>query len=305
MSQHAITNPAAEAAWPLQIGALTACGVRTRVLQGGADLHATEAVVFVHGNPGSSEDWRELMQALAPNTRVIAFDMPGFGQADKPRDFPYSVEGGATFLGEALRTLGVLRAHLVLHDFGGPWGLAWAAMNPFALASLTLINTGAFKGYRWHTMARIWRTPILGELQMLLTNRIGFGWILRKGSPRGLPQAFIDRMYKDMDRNTRRAVLKLYRATSDVSERTHRLIPLLAPINPPTLVVWGAADPYLPVRYAEQQRETFPKAEVIVLDDSGHFPFADNPQAVLKALKPFLLRQLPQAQGTTASPDSA
>lgn len=295
-----MSNPS-NAFWPIQTSTLNACGVNTRVLQGGADLRATEAVVFVHGNPGSAEDWRELMQAVAPHARVIAFDMPGFGKADKPKAFPYSVEGGATFLGEALRLMGVVRAHLVLHDFGGPWGLAWAAMNPLALGSLTLVNTGVLKGYRWHTMARIWRTPILGELQMLLTNRSGFGWSLRKGSPRGLPQAFIDRMYDDMDRATRSAILKLYRATSDGPERTRLLTQLLKPINPATLVVWGEADPYLPARYAMQQQETFPKAEVVLLKDSGHFPFADNPQGVIDAVKPFLLRQLPAHQSASAT----
>lgn len=279
-------------AWSLQASHLNACGIHTRVLQGGANLKATEAVVFVHGNPGSCEDWRELMRALAPLGRVIAFDMPGFGQADKPADYPYSVEGGAAFLTEALRQLGVLRVHLVLHDFGGPWGLLWAGMNPMSVASLTLINTGVLKGYRWHLMARIWRTPWLGELQQWLTNWPGFRWAMQIGCPRGLPEAFLRRMYNDMDRGTRRAILKLYRATSNLDERSRTLENLLRPIDPPTLVVWGAADPYLPVSLAHRQRETFPKARVVELPRSGHFPFADDPEGVAQAVVPFLQQQL-------------
>lgn len=283
--------------WPLQSSELTACGIRTRVLQGGADLHATEAVVFVHGNPGASEDWRELMQTTSPLGRVVAFDMPGFGHADKPADYPYSVEGGTAFLGEALKQLGIWRAHLVLHDFGGPWGLLWAAMNPMGVASLTLINTGVLKGYRWHRMARIWRTPILGELQQLLTTEAGFKWAMSIGCPRGLPLPFVQRMYRDMDWGTKRAILKLYRATGDLDQRSQALSTLLAPIKPPTLVIWGAADPYLPVRFAEQQKDTFPSAQVVILPDSGHFPFADNPQGVAQALVPFLQDKLaPQSR---------
>lgn len=288
-----------QAEWPLQQSSLTACGVRTRVLQGGPNLKATEAVVFVHGNPGSGEDWRQLMQAVAPHGRVIAIDMPGFGKADKPEQYPYSVEGGAAFLTEALKALGVLRAHLVLHDFGGPWGLMWAAMNPMALASVTLINTGVLIGYRWHFMARIWRTPILGELQQMLTTRSGFKWVMGIGCPRGLPEAFINRMYDDLDRGTKRAILKLYRATDDKDERAQVLSNMLKPLNPPTLVVWGAADPYLPVRLAEQQKETFPKAQVVLLPQSGHFPFADDPQGVANAVVPFLQQQLTSGQQVT------
>lgn len=73
---------------PLHASELSACGIRTRVLQGGVNLRATEAVVFVHGNPGSGEDWSELMRRLAPHGRVVALDMPGFGKADKPANYP-------------------------------------------------------------------------------------------------------------------------------------------------------------------------------------------------------------------------
>ncbi len=237
------------------------------------------------------------MTALAPHVRVVAIDMPGFGKADKPEHYPYSVEGGASFLTEALKELGVLRAHLVLHDFGGPWGLLWAAMNPMGLASLTLINTGLVKDYRWHFMARVWRTPLLGELQMRTTNRSGFHWAMKIGCPRGLPRAFVDRMYDDMDRGTQQAVLKLYRATDDLNARSQILSNMLKPVNPPALVVWGAADPYLPVRLAEFQKETFPRAQVVLLPDSGHFPFADNPEGVAKVVVPFIVAQLASKAG--------
>lgn len=270
-------------------------GLRTRVIVGGPEQHE-EAVVFVHGNPGSAEDWTDLMQRLAPTHRVLAMDMPGFGHADKPADYPYSVEAGASFLGELLRQAGVSRAHLVLHDFGGPWGMLWAAQHGHALGSLTLINTGVLKGYTWHYMARIWRTPLLGELQQLITNRVGFGWAIQIGCPRGLPAAFIDRMYQDLDWGTRRAILKLYRATSDLSGRSDTLGRMLTPLHQPTLVVWGEADPYLPVRYAHAQREVFAQAEVVTLPDSGHFPFADDPEGVAQAVLPFLSRQLAPAE---------
>ena len=69
---------------------------------------------------------------------------------------------------------GVRRVHLVLHDFGGAWGLTWAATHTASLASLTLINIGVMPGYRWHFLARIWRTPVLGEIFMATTTRFGF-----------------------------------------------------------------------------------------------------------------------------------
>jgi pimeloyl-ACP methyl ester carboxylesterase len=56
----------------------------------------------------------------------------------------------------------------------------------------------------------------------------------------------------------------------------------------PALVIWGARDPYLPVALAERQREAFPSAEIEILEDSGHWPFADNPEAVGRLVEPFL-----------------
>jgi menaquinone-9 beta-reductase len=252
------------------------------------DPESTEAVVFVHGNPGSRRDWDDLLTRVAPLSRALALDMPGFGHADKPESFDYTVAGYGRFLGVALDQLAVERAHLVLHDFGGPWGLEWAAGNPDRLASVVLINTGVLINYRWHYLARIWRTPIAGEAFQATTTRSGLRTALRHGNPRGLPRAFVDRMYDDMDAGTTRAILSLYRATGDPGAVGRRQADALRPLDRPALVVWGAHDPYIPVAMAERQREAFPSAEVAILDDSGHWPFADDPEAVGRLVEPFL-----------------
>ena len=72
--------------------------------------------------------------------------------------------------------------------------------------------------------------------------------------------------------------------------RTEAAIATLKPRDIDCLVVWGKADIYLPWRYAESQREAFPRAEIVYLDDSGHWPFIDNPEAVAAAVVPFMQR---------------
>ena len=93
-----------------------------------------------------------------------------------------------------------------------------------------------------------------------------------------------------MDARTSRAILRLYRATDDPSAIGRRHADALRPLDRPALVVWGAHDPYLPVAMAARQREVFPSAELAVLQDSGHWPFADNPDAVGRLVEPFLRR---------------
>jgi pimeloyl-ACP methyl ester carboxylesterase len=218
--------------------------------------------------------------------------MPGYGNADKPQHFDYTVEGYARYLGGILTHLGIHRTHLVLHDFGGPWGLAWAAAHSERLASLTLINIGLMPDYRWHYLARIWRIPLLGELVFATMTRSTFGLSLKHGNPRGLPEAFLDRMYRDLNWGTRQAVLRLYRATNDPGGMAEALGAVFRRLDVPTLVIWGAADPYVPVGYAECQREFFPSAQVVILENSGHWPFADDPQTVANILVPFVQAQL-------------
>ena len=280
-------------------GTVRVAGVRSPTLEAGS-AGADEAVVFVHGNPGSSRDWQDLLARVGPFARAIALDMPGFGRADKPAAFDYTVAGYARHLGGALDDLGIRRAHLVLHDFGGPWGLAWAAANPDRFASAVLINTGVLLGYRWHAMARLWRTPVVGEVVQAVSTRWGFRRAMERVNPRGLPAAFVDGMYDDYDRATRRAVLRLYRATSNPGQSAERLAAALRPLDRPALVVWGAQDPFIPVAQAERQRQTFPRAEVVILPGSGHWPYADDPEGVAAVVVPFLRAVVGSRAGPSA-----
>jgi pimeloyl-ACP methyl ester carboxylesterase len=272
----------------VQRGSLLVGGTRTRLLQAGP-VEASEAVVCVHGNPGSADDWAGLISAAAATgRRALSLDLPDFGETIAPDGFEHSVVGYATFLGEALGELGVERAHLVLHDFGGPIGLVWVAMNPEALASITLIDTGILPGYRWHKLARVWRTPVIGELFQASATRGAFRLLLNRNEPRGLPRDFVEAMYDHYDRRTRKAVLALYRDTDDPGSAAPELTKLLAPRDIPALVIWGERDAYLPAAYAERQREAFPSADVHVLPASGHWPFADAPDTVEQLLGEFL-----------------
>ena len=72
------------------------------------------------------------------------------------------------------------------------------------------------------------------------------------------------------------------------STLVNKAVESLLPKNIPCLVVWGVEDPYVPVKYAEAQKEFFPDAEVILFEDSGHWPFIDNPERFEKVLTNFL-----------------
>jgi pimeloyl-ACP methyl ester carboxylesterase len=262
-------------------------GVLTRLLEAGPH-QASEAVVFIHGNPGSASDWTGLVEEAGRLGRAVAFDLPDFGQTVAEPGFTNTVDEYATFVGEALETLGITSARLVLHDLGGPIGLTWAASNPEWVAAVTLINTGLLLDYKWHRMARVWQTPGLGGLTNAVVTRRVFRRLITAPEPRGLPPEFVDGMYENFDRRTKAAVLRLYRDSRKIGKTSKRLVPPLAAADIPALVIWGASDPYLPASLAERQKEAFPSAEIHILPGSGHWPFIDDPTTVGRLLSEFL-----------------
>src|SRR6266568_3720153 len=139
-------------------GHLTVGGLRTPVIEAGPG-DASEAVLFLHGNPGSSSDWADLIARTGEFSRAVAFDLPGFGRADKPEDFVYTIPGYARFVQGALEELGIERVHLVVHDIGGWFGLEWAGRrHPEAFASVVFINSPPGRDSRWYPLAEACRT---------------------------------------------------------------------------------------------------------------------------------------------------
>lgn len=263
-------------------------GVGGPVLEAGP-ADAAEAVVFVHGNPCSSEDWRALVADAGAFARAVAPDLPSFGRADRPADFDATLDGYAAWLDGALAELGVERAHLVLHDWGGGIGFTWGTAHPDRVASLTLCNIGVQRGYRWHSFARMWRVRGLGELLQAITTPKVLVRVLTKDNPH-LPRAAAERMAADNDRGTKRAALSLYRSVrfdgpqgDAIADRIEARLG-----NVPVNVLWGAKDPYIDVSFAEAQRVSWPQATVTVLPDAGHWPFLDEPRRAAEVLLPFL-----------------
>lgn len=109
---------------------ITVGGVTTRLLTSGP-RRAKRAVVFLHGSPGSASDWAKLLPLVARrHVRAVAFDLPGFGQAEPAWGIDTGLDNGVAGLTDVLRQLDVKRVDLVAHDIGGPLGLEWGRRHP-------------------------------------------------------------------------------------------------------------------------------------------------------------------------------
>jgi pimeloyl-ACP methyl ester carboxylesterase len=106
-------------------------------------------------------------------------------------------------------------------------------------------------------------------------------------------------MRSDYDRDARRALLRFYRAANPPA--WDRVSSALGPLDRPALVIWGRHDRFLRVRQAGEQRRSFPRAEVIVLDDSGHYAHLDDPDRVFPHVVAFLRSQIRGASSETCA----
>jgi pimeloyl-ACP methyl ester carboxylesterase len=241
--------------------------------------------LYIHGVPTNSDDWMPFLE----RSGGLAPDLPGFGRSGKPSHFDYSIEGYASFVERFLDLLEVERVSLVVHDWGSV-GLAFAQRRPERVECLVVINAvPLLPGYRWHRTARLWRTPVLGELAMGATTRRTLRRASRESNatPGPMPEAWLDSVLDHFDHGTQRAILRLYRsAPSDVLARAGAD---LAKLSMPALVVWGARDPYIPTRFAQEYARALPQAELLELPDAGHWPWLDEPRTIDRIVE-FLAR---------------
>lgn len=265
-------------------------GIGTPVVQAGP-ADADEAAVFVHGNPGASEDFLALVEATGRHGRAVAMDLPGFGRADTPDDWPATVDAYGAHLGHLLDRLGIATAHLVLHDFGGPFGLRWLVDHPDRVGSVLLVNALGMPGYSWHRLARLWRTSVAGDAVMARVPRALFHLLLREGNPTPVPRHHVDRMYDHFTTATRRTVLALYRDTDPA--RLDAIAARVASIDLPALVVWGEADPYITMVDAQRFRDVFPSARFVRIPRAGHWPFLSRPEVTDPVVVDWLAAHLP------------
>ncbi|HEX8067035.1 MAG TPA: alpha/beta hydrolase [Thermoleophilaceae bacterium] len=234
-------------------------------------------VLYLHGVPTSARDWRPFLE----RTGGYALDLPGFGRSSKSAAFDYSIPGYSRFLHGFAEHLGLERLSLLVHDWGAV-GLALAQDRPESVERLVVMDAVPFlPGYRWHQTARIWRTPVLGELSMGFATKWGAKRLGRRMGT--LPQRDLDGWVEEnwpfFDHGTQRAILKLYRsAPSDVLARAGER---LGDLTAPALVLWGERDPFLPTRFAHAYGEALGgEARVEIVERAGHWPWLDRPEVV-------------------------
>ena len=248
--------------------------VAVRVTGSGPD------VLLIHGIPGSGHVWDRVAARLVERNRVLVPDLIGFGESSRSRDAERIWAGGQRdALLRVLDHLGVERAAMVGHDFGGPVALLLSAARPYLPTHLVLAATNAFPDTPIPFPLSAVTLPLIGPVaeRIVLSGR-ALSATLRLGV--GRPKVRLDPEVYLGDGEQRRVIRTIF-ATSlrGIGERYGPIAEGLASIDVPTLVLWGDRDPFFPVAQGRRIAEAIAGARFAVFEGAGHFLPEERPEA--------------------------
>lgn len=254
-----------------------------------------ETILFVHGTPSWSFDYRNVMKNLKENFRCVAIDHIGFGLSDKPEHYDYTTQNHSKTLEKFVIEKQLSNITLVVHDFGGPIGLNFAIQHPEKIKNLIILNSWLWSSENdadYIQLKKVLKSPLLPFLYRYLNF-----------SPRFiLPQSF-------GDKKLRRDLLKQY--TKPFADKTQRNGVLsfaksllydqkwfeelwnkrISISDKPTLFIWGMKDSLIKPHNLEKFQSGFTNFKTVQLETSGHFPQEEQPEKIINAIFHFLMEK--------------
>lgn len=250
------------------------------------------AILFVHGTPSWSFDFRKVIKNVRCDYRCIAPDHLGFGLSGKDALIDYSCGAHVSRLESLIAALGIRSFHLVVHDFGGPIGLQVAQNAPSMIESITILNS-----WMWSTegepsyerLKKMLKSPLLPFLYKYLNFSARFI----------LPASF-------GEKKIRRSILSHYtRPFASVSERSGTLAFARSLLHEqywfgslwqnrnkiagkPACLIWGMQDKIIDPSGLDRFAGVFEDCEINKIETAGHFPQEEAGDEVAAILKKFL-----------------
>jgi pimeloyl-ACP methyl ester carboxylesterase len=285
---------------------VTIDGRRVNVIE----LGAGPPVVFIHGLSGSWQNWLEQLPVFARDHRVVAFDLPGFGASQMPRE-KITIRGYGHFVDALLDELGVSSAAVVGNSMGGFIGIELAIRFPERVERLVLVSAA---GLSIEYLRNERALAVLGAIE----NRLAAysGWLAsrsdalarRPGARRmifGIVAHRPDRLpgplvAEQVRGSGKPGFLPALDALTDYPIRDR-----LGEIACPTLIVWGAEDKLVPARDADEFARLIPNSRKVVWPETGHVAMLERPEAFNALVQAFLAEEPGERVGASDAAGAA
>jgi haloalkane dehalogenase len=254
-------------------------------------------IVMVHGNPTWSFLYRHLIRRLSGTYRCIAPDHIGFGLSDKPPDWSYRPQDHASNLAHLMDDLEVEGITLIVQDWGGPIGLSYALDHPRKVSSLVILNTWmwpvnrdpyylAFSGFVGGPVGRV----LIRRANLFARTIMRQAYGDKRRLTKRIHQQYLSPLRTPDDRRgCARLPGEILRSTPwlrDLWARRHVLRGV------PALIAWGMKDIAFREKELRVWTDALPEAEVLALEDVGHYVQEEAPDRLGEAVERFLPRVL-------------
>jgi pimeloyl-ACP methyl ester carboxylesterase len=245
------------------------------------------AIVLLHGSNSSLFTWEPWVADLSRDHRVITLDLPGHGLTGPDPRARYSSMGMASVVDAFVSALGVDRFTLMGNSMGG--GVAWryTILHPDKVERLVLVDAAGLPREEPPPFGfRMFRSPVLGRLVRWISPHPLIAKSVRdtRADPRTVTDEQIA-LYEDILLRAGNREATRQRFGIDDADG---LVARLGEIHVPTLILWGAGDPWILPKYAERFHAAIPGSRLVMLPGLGHLPMEENPQRSLVPLRQFL-----------------
>lgn len=251
-------------------------------LDGGSE--DAEVLLLIHGFGGDKDNWTRFARSLTNNYRVIAPDLPGFGESVWHPDRDYSLFPQRDRIHDFLRALNIETVHLAGNSMGGNLAALYTHRYPQQVKSLALLNNS---GVSAPVENEFQRAMANGENWLIIDSKEDFDSLLafvaykKPFLPWPAKDVFAQRAVDHAHSN--RSILASYRG-----DRSAGLEPILEEIAAPVLIIWGEFDRILDVSSVDVMRPLMPQAEVVIMRDTGHIPMVERPSQTASLYRAFL-----------------
>jgi pimeloyl-ACP methyl ester carboxylesterase len=256
------------------------------------DVGKGETLLFIHGTPSWSFDFRNIIKGLQSNFRCIAIDHIGFGLSDKPEHYDYSTQNHTKTIESFVTEKQLEDITLVVHDFGGVIGLNFAIQHPAKVKRIIVLNSWLWSSRSdpdFQKLSRILKSPLLPFLYRYFNFSPRF-ILPRSFGNRKLPKRLLKQYTSAFANKTQRnGALAFARSLLNDQDWFEELWNKRHVISKkPTLFIWGMKDPVIKPHFLEKFSSGFENSTAFRLETSGHFPQEEQPELVIESMLNFL-----------------
>ena len=246
-------------------------------------------VLLLHGAASSLHTWDGWVRQLSPQFRVVRLDLPGFGLTGPHPSGDYSGAATVDFLERFADAAGLKRFAIAGNSLGGYYAWRFALRHPGRVSALILVDPLAYPlqpGAGEATGLQLARMPVISELMRYLPIRWAIERSLQEvyADDAKVTTELVDRYEALMLRPGNRA------AFGDRARAERRPVGAekLRELRVPTLIMWGAKDPWLPLAHGERLREEIRDSRLVVYPELGHLPMEEDPSTTARDAAAFL-----------------